>query len=120
VDEFGIVIEALRSDDAAQHTVGGNLLDLALDLEQLGVVDLAGGIGLVADRAQIARSDQELRRGGVFLRREQDEQSRQNERGGGSGKDGHLAAPKGRPNFRKIDLRDRREAGGGAVCRNGC
>ncbi len=80
-------------DDAAQHGVGGQHADLAFDLHQRCVAQLRGLGGIVADRAQIARIDQDLRDRGVFMRRHNDEQRRQGERRDGRAQDRRPAAP---------------------------
>ena len=64
---------ASRLDHAAQNAVGGQHPNLALDLQHGDIAHLIGRTELVADRAQIRRINENLRRRGVSMRHDEDE-----------------------------------------------
>lgn len=102
--EFRIVVEIFRSDDPAQHRVGTQHLDLALDLHERRVAHLVRLCGLAADGAQVGRVDEDLRCRCVLARRHKDEQHGQRKRRKGRGDDRPFAPPDGGTDPAKIDL----------------
>ena len=93
LDEFRVLVEAVREDDASQHVVRGQHAHLAFHVGGVRVGRRAVGGDRVVDDAQVVRIDQELGDGGIARRDRREEQHGGDQAGERSDRDPGPAPP---------------------------